>query len=411
MAIETLISLMGEENIPPVPARRSQASGLANPEPWLVDALTFGQKTSSGQAVSEDSALNYTAVLACIRVLSETLASLPMHVYRRLEPEGKERARGHYAYALLHDEPNPAMSAYTFKDVMMANAARWGNAYAWIDWTGAGRPRAFWPLRPDRMKVSFVNRRLVYEYDCPRRQFSGKYLAEDIIHIRTLGDDLVGYSPIRLAREAIGLGMGAAQYGGKLFANGARIGGVLQVPGRLKDKRQFEADFNAKFAAAENAHKTLVIDDGAKFVATTFPPDDAQFLETRKFSRGEVASIYRVPPHLIGDLERATNSNIEHQSLEFIKFTMLPWIVNWEQEFNRKVLGGGFHCEFLLDALERADIQSRYAAYNTGIMSGMLNQDECRAREGMNPIPGGNVHRMQMQMVPLTAPAPTEEQQ
>jgi HK97 family phage portal protein len=292
---------------------------------------------------------------------------------------------------------------------MMANAARWGNAYAWIDWTKAGRPRAFWPLRPDRMKVSFVNRRLVYEYNCPLKAFSGKYLADDIIHIRTLGDELVGYSPIRLAREAIGIGMAAAQYGGKLFANGARIGGVLQVPGRLKDKAQFEGDFNRKFAAAENAHKTLVIDDGAKFVATTFPPDDAQFLETRKFSRGEICSIYRVPPHLAGDLERATNSNIEHQSLEFIKFSMLPWIVNWEQEFNRKTLGGGFHCEFLLDALERADIQSRYTAYNTGIMAGMLNQDECRAREGMNPIAGGNVHRMQMQMVPLTAPAPTEE--
>jgi HK97 family phage portal protein len=174
------------------------------------------------------------------------------------------------------------------------------------------------------------------------------------------------------------------------------------VPGRLKDRQKFTEEFNKAYGSVENAHKTLVIDDGAKWVATTIPPDDAQFLETRKFQRSEIAAIYRVPPHLIGDLERATFSNIEHQSLEFIQYSMLPWMTRFEQEFNRKLLGDGYFCRFLVAALLRGDMKSRYEAYNTGLRAGFLNQDEVRELEEMNPIPGGDVYRVQAQMVPLT---------
>jgi HK97 family phage portal protein len=394
--IETLVSLMGRENIPPVPQRRS--SEVANMAPWLADSLPSAW---SGIAVNEVTALNYSAVLACIRVLSETLGCLPVHIYRSLE-RGREKATGHYAWKLLHEEPNPNMPPCVFWENLMGDANRWGNAFAFIDWNNAGRPRALWPLYASHMAVKRKDRQVFYEYRDPSSTFSGLHPAEDILHFRTIGDDLTGWSPIRLAREAIGTGMAASKFGAKLFANGAKVGGILQVPGKLKDKAQFNADFNKAYGSVENAQKTLVIDDGAKFLPTSIPPDDAQFLETRKFQRSEIASIYRVPPHLIGDLERATFSNIEHQSLEFVQYSMLPWITRFEQELNRKLLGGGYFCRFLIAALLRGDQKSRYEAYRTGILSGFLSQDDIREMEEMNPIPGGDVYRMQMQMVPLT---------
>lgn len=398
--IETLFSLAGRENVMPEVRSSEFVSGLSAPAEWLWDALG-AVKTDAGVAVNETVALNYATVFACIRVLSETLASMPLIVYRQLE-RGREKAPEHYAYRLLKEEPNPEISASTFIETLMQWVNRWGNAYALIEWNRAGRARALWPLAPQWMRVQRVNGRLVYSYEDRSSQWFGVYPAEDIIHIRTLGDDLVGWSPIRLARQAIGAGMAAAQFGAKLFANGAKIGGILQVPGRLKDRQRFIDEFNKAYASAENAHKTLVIDDGAKWVATTIPPDDAQFLETRKFQRSEIAAIYRVPPHLIGDLERATFSNIEHQSLEFIQYSMLPWMTRFEQEFNRKLLGEGYFCKFLVAALLRGDMKSRYEAYNTGLRAGFLCQNEVRELEEMNPVPGGDVYRVQAQMVPLT---------
>jgi HK97 family phage portal protein len=397
--LETLVSLMGAENVPPVPARRD-TSGLANPEPWLREILTGGVRSDAGIAVNEHTALNYSSVLACVRVLSETLGSMPCITYRAVD-QSREKASGHYAYRLLHDEPNPEHTPATFFETQMNQCARWGNSYAWIEWNNAGRPKALWPLNPAHMTVRRVKRRLVYDYQDPDGEMTGKYLAEDILHVRTIGDDMVGWSPIRLARESIGTGMAAAKFGAKLFANGAKIGGILQVPGKLKDKPQFTADFNKAYGSAENAQKTLVVDDGAKFIATSIPPDDAQFLETRKFQRTEIASIYRVPPHMIGDLERATFSNIEHQSLMFLSYTMLPWIKRFEQEITKKLLGGGYFAKFQVLELLRGDMKTRFESYGIGIKDGWLCQNEVRAWEELPPIPGGDVYRMQMQMVPL----------
>lgn len=377
---------------------RSETSGLAQPETWMMEALTGGAPSAAGVHVSETSALNYAAVHACVKVLAETLACLPLHVYARLD-RGRERAHGHYAYQLLRNEPNPDMSSYTWREIMMNNAARWGNAYAYIEWNNAGRPRAIWPLRPEFMRVERVNGRIAYRYERSRDQLAGRYAASDILHIRTLGDDLVGYSPIRLAREAIGTGIAASQFGAKLFSNGARVGGILQVPGRLKDRARFEAEFNAKHESTQNAHRTLVIDDGSKWISTSFPPDDAQFLETRKFQRGEIAAVYRIPPHMVGDLDKATKANIEQQAMEFVQFTMLPWITNWEQELNRKLLGGTYYCEFLTNYLMRGDFESRMNAYATGTRIGMFSINEAREMENLNPIPGGDEHRVQAQMI------------
>ncbi len=399
--IETLFSLAGRDNILSRPHERGQdASGLASPEPWLVDALTLG-RTDAGIPVNENAALNYAAVYACIRVLSETLASLPLIVYRELPGGGRERAVEHYAYQLLKDEPNPEMSAATFIETMMQWVNRFGNAYAAIDWNRAGRARALWPLHPAWMRVERRNGRVIYSYEDRSSPWSRSYAPADIIHVRTLGDDLVGWSPIRLARESIGAGVAAARFAAKLFSNGARIGGILQVPGKLKDRQKFTEEFNKAYASSENAHRTLVVDDGAKWISTSVPPDDAQFLETRKFQRSEIAAIYRVPPHLIGDLERATFSNIEHQSQEFIQYSMLPWMTRFEQEFDRKLLGKGFFCKFLVANLLRGDMKSRYEAYNTALRGGWLNQNEVRELEEMNPIPGGDRYRVQAQMVPL----------
>lgn len=352
--------------------------------------------------------MNYAAVHACVKVLAETLACLPLHVYHRMD-RGRERAHGHYAYRLLRIEPNPDMSSYTWREVMMNNAARWGNAYSLIDWNQAGRPRAIWPLRPEFMTVERVAGRVAYRYERTGDPWRGRWAKDEILHIRTLGDDLVGYSPIRLARESIGTGMAASQFGARLFSNGARVGGILQVPGRLKDRAKFEADFNAKHESVQNAHRTLVIDDGSKWVSTSFPPDDAQFLETRKHQRGEIASIYRIPPHMVGDLDKATKANIEQQAIEFVQFTMLPWITNWEQEITRKLLAGDYYAEFLTDVLLRGDFLSRIQGYNIGLRDGVYSINECREKENMNPIPGGDEHRVQAQMISVKQGASVEE--
>jgi HK97 family phage portal protein len=391
------------------PAERAEQSlATATPDSWPWDALTGGGRTSAGVGVSETTALNYSAVLACVKVLAETLACLPLHVYQRLD-RGREKAHGHYAYRLLRMEPNPEMSSYTWREIMMNNAARWGNAYSLIDWTVGGRPRAIWPLRPEFMTVERVAGKVVYRYRRSGDRWSGPWAPDEVLHIRTLGDELVGYSPIRLARESIGTGIAASQFGAKLFSNGARVGGILQVPGRLKDRARFEADFNAKHESVQNAHRTLVIDDGSKWVSTSFPPDDAQFLETRKYQRSEVASIYRIPPHMIGDLDKATKANIEQQAIEFVQFTMLPWMTNWEQEITRKLLSGEFYAEFLTDVLLRGDSLSRIQSYNIGLRDGLYSINECREKENMNPIPGGDVHRIQAQMISVEEGKAAEE--
>ncbi len=381
-------------------------SGLANPESWLIDALG-GNKAASGVRVNENTALNSTAVLACVRVLAETIASLPLFVYRRLD-KGKEKATEHPLYFVLHDMPNPEMTSFTFRETLMGHLAIWGNAYVEIVRDRAGRVRELWPLRPDKTwpERDQITQKLRYKLILPNG--TGAILPADrVLHIPGLGfDGLVGYSPVKLARDAIGLSLAAEEFGARFFSNGAKPGGVLEHPAKLSEEAQkrLRQSWNEMHQGLDKQHRIAILEEGMTYKQIGIPPEDAQFLETRKFQLNEIARIYRVPPHMIGDLERATYSNIEQQSIDFVVNTIRPWLVRWEQAINSKLLTQSereeYFVEFKVDGLLRGDIESRYKAYATARQWGWMSANDVRELENMNPIEGGDTYLIPLNMIP-----------
>ena len=284
--------------------------------------------------------MQMTAVYACVRILSEAVASLPLHLYRFNDARGKEKALAHPLYTLLHDVPNPEMSAFSFRETLMTHLLLWGNGYAQVIRNGRGEVMALYPLMPDRMTVDRdAQGRIVYEYtrsDGDARTLGGKSTVRlapsDVLHIPGLGfDGLVGYSPIAMAKNAVGMGLACDEYGASFYQNGAQPGGVLEHPGVVKDPKRVRDSWNAIYQGSANAHRIAVLEEGMAYKPITISPEQAQFLQTRKFQIDEIARIFRVPPHMVGDLEKSSFSNIEQQSLEFVKYTLSPWITRWEQ--------------------------------------------------------------------------------
>ncbi len=383
-------------------------STLANPEPWLVEALA-GSKAASGVVVNEQTALQATAVFACVKILAETVASLPLPVYRRLPGGGKERATDHYLYPILHDQPNPEMTSFEFRETLMGHLALWGNAYAEIERDGAGRVVALWPLRPDRMTVLRDDEGLLYKYRLPDGT-DAVLRQRNVMHVRGLsGDGLVGYSPIRMAREAIGLALATQEFGARFFGDGTHPGGVVEHPGRLSQQAHdnLERSLQKAYSGLGKSHRLMILEEGMKFTQIGIPPEDAQFLQTRRFQLEEIARIYRIPPHMLADLERATFSNVEHLAIEFVVHTIRPWLVRWEQAIKRDLFLPGerdiYFAEFLVDGLLRGDIESRYRAYATARQWGWMSANDVRELENMNPIPGGNIYLVPLNMVPATS--------
>jgi HK97 family phage portal protein len=378
-------------------------STLSKPSRWLIDALG-GSQSYTGKSVNPESALTFTAVYACVRILSETVASLPLPVYERLQPKGKRKAPNHYLYSVLHDKANEEMTAFTFRETMMNHLLLWGNAYAEIQYDGAGRVVGLWPLRPDKTFPERVNGKLVYKTILP----NGEVVVLDsmrVLHIPGMGfDGLVGYNPIRLAREAIGLGLAAEEYGARFFANGAKPGGVLEHPGSLSETalNNLRQSWNEMHQGLDKQHRIAILEEGMQYKQIGIPPEEAQFLETRKFQVTEIARFFRVPPHMLADLERATFSNIEQQSIDFVTHSIRPWLVRWEQSLNAKPFGRDwgrrYFAEFKVDALLRGDIKSRYEAYAIARQNGWLSADDIRELENMNPLPDG---QGEMYLVPL----------
>lgn len=371
----------------------------------MIAMLTAGGRSASGASVTPESSITFAAVLACVRVLAESVASLPLITYHREPDGGKTRATDYPLYPVLHDAPNPEMTSVQWRETAMVHLCLWGNSYNEIVFDGAGNVRQLWPLQPRDMTVKRVNDQLVYEYrEGGQRLIT--YGARQILHICGLSmNGLVGMSPIAIARDAIGLGMTLNDYGGRVFSNGARPSGVLEHPGQLGEQayKRLKESFFEEYAGAGNAGKTLLLEEGTKFNPISFPPDDAQFLESRKFQIEEVARIFRVPLHKIGSLDHATFSNIEHQSLEFVVDSLRPWLVRWEQSISAKLLPdrdrGQYFSEHLVDGLLRGDIQSRYGAYAVGRQWGWLNVNEIRTRENMNPVDGGDAFLEPMNMI------------
>lgn len=352
----------------------------------------FGQ-TSSGKTVNERTAMQTTAVYACVRVLAEAIASLPLHTYRYTK-NGKEKALDHHLYHLLHNEPNPEMTSFVFRETLMGHLLLWGNAYAQIIRDGRGNVMALYPLMPDKITVERTEKgELFYLYT--KEGISYPLRSEEVLHIPGLGfDGLVGYSPIAMAKNAIGMAIATEEYGAKFFANGANPGGVLEHPGVVKDPSKIRESWNAVYQGSGNAHRVAVLEEGMKFQSIGIPPEQAQFLETRKFQINEIARIFRVPPHMVGDLERSSFSNIEQQSLEFVMYTLDPWVIRWEQAIQRALFSSTEKKEcfvkFNVNGLLRGDYQSRMQGYAVGRQNGWLCADDIRELEDMNKLPEGS---------------------
>ncbi len=369
-------------------------------------SFLFG-RSSSGKVVNERTAMQTTAVYSCVRILSEAVASLPVHLYR-YAGRGKERVYDHPLYYLLHDEPNPEMTSFVFRETLMSHLLIWGNAYAQIIRDGGGRVLGLYPLLPDKVEVDRDDKgELYYVYnrysdENPNfGEYGRVYLArEDVLHIPGLGfDGLVGYSPIAMAKNAVGMTLACEEYGAGFFENGATPGGVLEHPGVLKDPAKVRESWHAVYGGSKNAGKVAVLEEGMKYQQIGIPPEEAQFLETRKFQVDEIARLYRIPPHMVGDLEKSSFSNIEQQSLEFVKYTLDPWVIRWEQALKKSLFLPEEKKEFFIklnvDGLLRGDYQSRMNGYAIGRQNGWLSTNDIREMEDMNPLPeeeGGNLY-------------------
>lgn len=372
--------------------------------------------SSAGKNVNERSAMQMTAVYSCVRILAEAVAGLPLHLYRYKEDGGKERAIDNNLYHLLHDEPNKEMSSFIFRETLMTHLLLWGNAYAQIIRNGKGEVVALYPLMPNKMQVDRdENGELYYIYTTSSDEAKTMdgvtvYLTpRDVLHIPGLGfDGLVGYSPIAMAKNAIGLAIATEEYGAKFFANGAAPSGVLEHPGTIKDPSRLRENWNSTFGGSANSGKVAVLEEGMKYTPISISPEQAQFLETRKFQIDEIARIFRVPPHMVGDLEKSSFSNIEQQSLEFVKYTLDPWVIRWEQSLSRALLNEDekrkYFFKFNLEGLLRGDYESRMSGYAVARQNGWMSANDIRELENMDKIPaedGGDLYLINGNMLPL----------
>ena len=395
--------------------KREQISGKANPAKWFMDL--FSPNSSSGQKVTEEKAMTHTAVYSCVRIIAETIASLPLNVYRDQGNGEKKKAKDNYLYPLLHNKPNDLMTSFTWREVVLTHLLLWGNHYSQLEIDNAGKVVGIWPLIPSRMQVKERNRRLYYVY-YPKNGDRVVYDQSEILHIPGLGfDGRVGKSVIKLAKEAIGLGMSAEEFGAKFFSQGAQPGGIVEYPESLSDDayRRYKQDVRDEYQGLGNAHKMMVLEEGMKYHQTGIPPEDAQFLETRQFQKREIAMIYRVPPHMLGDMESgASYSSIEQQSISFVVNTIRPWLVRIEQALNDKLISSRNkqnYIKFVVEGLLRGDAESRGNFYNQMFNIGAMSINDIREKEDMNPVEGGDQNFVPLNMVPLNETNPRLEEE
>lgn len=376
--------------------------------------------SNAGETVNARTAMQLTAVYACIRVLSESIAQLPLQLYR-IDGDKRIKAIDHPLYFLLHDEPNPEMTSFNWREALMMNLLVFGNGYSQIIRNGKGQPIALYPLMSDKMKVSRDEKtgKIYYEYT-----FSGKEVStakeqqetvrlepSEVFHVPGMGfDGLVGYSPLAMAKQAIGTGLACEKYGAKFFVNSAIPTGVLEHPNVLNQEtaERLRESWNDIYGGSGKAGRVAVLEQGMTYKPISITPEQVQFLQTRKFQTGEIARIFRVPGHMIGDLDRATYSNIEQQSIEFVKYTLDPWLTRWEQAIQRQLLTPEekktYYTRFNVDGLLRGDYQSRMNGYAVGRQNGWFSTNDIRDLENMERIPeeqGGDFYLVNGNMTKL----------
>jgi len=376
---------------------------------WLTRLFEeYWHAPSSGIVVSHETALTFAAFYSAVDLIARSIAQLPLILYRRMNDDSRQRATDHPVYTLLHTRPNPEQTAYMFRHAMQSWALRYGNAYAEVVRRLDGRPAAIWPIDPRTMVVERdKENRLVYI----QGKGTGKERilpAENVIHIRTLGDGLVGKSPVRLFRETIGLGLAAEKAAAGLFGRGFRPSGIITHPGRLSEEaaERLKARLEAAYTGTENFGRVAVLEEGMKFEPLSIPPDDAQFLQTRVHSIRDICRIFHVPPHKLADLADATFSNVEEQNIEYVTDCLGPWLVAWEQELHWKLLLPGerkhYYPEFVVEGLLRGDSKSRAQFYKDLFYIGVLSINDIRRMENLDGIgPAGDRHYVPVNMQPV----------
>lgn len=379
-----------------------------SPARWMLE-LFGGAESAAGVRVTADTAMQVGAVYACVRVLSETVGSLPLGIFQRDANGGKTPANKHPAWKLFRMMPNPEMTPLEFIEMMVAHVALRGNAFAQIVFDNAQRPLELWPLHPDRIQIRRLKTgELTYIYQ-PLQGRKRIFDDFEIVHVRgLLSDGIWGMSPILVAREVFGAAIATQAYGARFFANDATPGGVLEHPGKLDDAahERLKKSWEDHHQGSHNARRPAILEQGMKFTTMGLKPEEAQFLQTRNFHVKDIARIFRVPPHLIQDLERATFSNVEQQSTDFVVHTIRPWVTRIEQAFNCKLIRDRdrdkFFFKFNVNALLRGDVKTRALLYRTGRQWGFLSANDIRALEDMNPLPPevGDVYLSPLNMIP-----------
>jgi HK97 family phage portal protein len=373
---------------------------------WDHDSGFGGRRNVSGVRVDPDTALQSTVVLACARVLAESVAGLPLHLYRRVGDGGKTIAREHPLYRILHDQPNGWQTSFEWREQQMLHLCLHGNAYSEIRSGSAGSVSELVPLHPSRMRVERVEGgRLRYKY----REEGGRetvYSQDSIMHLRWLSDDGVnGMVPVDLARDAIGLARACEIHGASFFGNGARPGVILTTEQTIPSDaaETLRNNWERMHRGPDKAQRTAVLTGGLKPIELGGNNQEAQFLEARRFQVEEICRLYRVPPHLVGDLTRSSFSNIEQQSIDFVQHTLLGWLRRFESAFTRDLIvdDANYFVEFDTRGLLRGDAAARASYYNTMHQLGVLSLNEIRAAENLNPVDGGEIRVVPLNMQTL----------
>lgn len=380
---------------------------------WYKSIFEVLHPTSSGQRVTPDTALRLTAVSNAVRLLSEAAASLPIHLYRRYPDDRRELVTDHMLNPRLTLKPNKWQTRFEFVEMMMIHMLLRGNAYAQIVPSRDGTISQLVPLHPDRVEVKVTDRgRIQYHFmreDGTRRVFPWS----QILHVRNMSlDGLVGLSAIELAREAMGMSLAAEEYGARFFANDSTPGGVLVHPNRLDEKvhKRVKDSWRSAHAGVKNAREIAILEEGMKFEPISINAKDAQFIEARQFQVEEIARVFNLPPHMLKDLRRATFSNIEDQDLAFLKYSLRPWLVRWQQALVRDLvmlvddvenLDFEYFIEFDTSSLTEADMKTRNEGFATGIQNGYYSVNDVRRKINLNPIEYGDIHLAPLNMIPL----------
>jgi HK97 family phage portal protein len=368
----------------------------------IREQLEEGGNNWTGRSVSIDKALGFVPVMAAIRLRAETIGSLPLHTYQRLDA-GKRINRNHRIYSMLHDQANPEMTAMVFRETMQAHADSWGTGYAEIEYDTDGFPMWLWPLKPGQMEVfradaneeNFNEGELVFLYTHGDGKRS-KLGTEQVFRLPGLGSNgITGYSPIQMARQALALGLAAEEFAGRYYSNDARPGVVLRLGPEFdyddEAKKRLAEAFDARHAGLTNKHRTAVLDEGMDISEIGFNAEDSQLIEEQKWSVEQVARIFNIPPHMLHHLERATFNNIEEMGLNFVTYSLRPWLVRWEQQIKMQLLrdDANHFAEFNVDGLLRGKLADRMKAYWSMFQMGAISPDEIRASENRNPREDG----------------------